>query len=113
MSAAPNARAGHGARPPPTPPPPHGHLCPFFVPKGRPKSRDNAQVLLVGNKCDMEDERVVSAEKGRQLAEHLGERGGSPCQLRAHTAPCPYSSVPIQRRVGRGAPVVGGGCMQV
>uniref|UniRef100_A0A8B9TJA8 Ras-related protein Rab-3 n=2 Tax=Anatidae TaxID=8830 RepID=A0A8B9TJA8_ANAPL len=35
-------------------------------------SWDNAQVLLVGNKCDMEDERVVSAEKGRQLAEHLG-----------------------------------------
>ncbi|KAM6332028.1 LOW QUALITY PROTEIN: ras-related protein Rab-3A-like [Alca torda] len=32
----------------------------------------NAQVLLVGNKCDMEDERVVSSEKGRQLAEHLG-----------------------------------------
>lgn len=36
-------------------------------------SWDNAQVLLVGNKCDMEDERVVSSEKGRQLAEHLGE----------------------------------------
>ncbi|NXS64811.1 RAB3A protein, partial [Pandion haliaetus] len=35
-------------------------------------SWDNAQVLLVGNKCDMEDERVVSSEKGRQLAEHLG-----------------------------------------
>lgn len=39
-------------------------------------SWDNAQVLLVGNKCDMEDERVVSSEKGRQLAEHLGEQGG-------------------------------------
>lgn len=36
-------------------------------------SWDNAQVLLVGNKCDMEDERVVSSERGRQLAEHLGE----------------------------------------
>lgn len=43
-------------------------------------SWDNAQVLLVGNKCDMEDERVVSSEKGRQLAEHLGEweGGGTP-----------------------------------
>lgn len=61
-------------------------------------------MLLVGNKCDMEDERVVSAEKGRQLAEHLGERGGSPL-----SAPCPYSSVPIQLRVVCGAPVVGGG----
>lgn len=36
-------------------------------------SWDNAQVLLVGNKCDMEEERVVSAERGRQLSEHLGE----------------------------------------
>lgn len=36
-------------------------------------SWDNAQVLLVGNKCDMEDERVVAAERGRQLSEQLGE----------------------------------------
>lgn len=36
-------------------------------------SWDNAQVLLVGNKCDMEDERVVSADRGRQLSEHLGK----------------------------------------
>ncbi|GBP15079.1 Ras-related protein Rab-3 [Eumeta japonica] len=35
-------------------------------------SWDNAQVILVGNKCDMEDERVVSSERGRQLAEQLG-----------------------------------------
>lgn len=39
-------------------------------------SWDNAQVLLVGNKCDMEDERVVSSERGRQLADHLGEYRG-------------------------------------
>uniref|UniRef100_A0A8B9IN45 small monomeric GTPase n=1 Tax=Anser cygnoides TaxID=8845 RepID=A0A8B9IN45_ANSCY len=44
-------------------------------------SWDNAQVLLVGNKCDMEDERVVSAEKGRQLAEHLGECWGGEKQI--------------------------------
>lgn len=36
-------------------------------------SWDNAQVLLVGNKCDMDDERVVSGDRGRQLSEHLGE----------------------------------------
>lgn len=30
-------------------------------------------MLLVGNKCDMEDERVVNSERGRQLSEHLGE----------------------------------------
>nr|XP_014430685.1 ras-related protein Rab-3B isoform X3 [Pelodiscus sinensis] len=27
-------------------------------------SWDNAQVILVGNKCDMEDERIISLEKG-------------------------------------------------
>lgn len=36
-------------------------------------SWDNAQVLLVGNKCDMDDERVVASERGRQLSEHLGK----------------------------------------
>ncbi|KAJ3594821.1 hypothetical protein NHX12_004126 [Muraenolepis orangiensis] len=35
-------------------------------------SWDNAQVLLVGNKADMDDERVVAAERGRQLSEQLG-----------------------------------------
>ncbi|KAJ8954290.1 hypothetical protein NQ318_005873 [Aromia moschata] len=35
-------------------------------------SWDNAQVILVGNKCDMEDERVISFERGKQLAEQLG-----------------------------------------
>lgn len=35
-------------------------------------SWDNAQVVLVGNKCDMEDERVISYERGRQLADQLG-----------------------------------------
>ncbi|XP_059078849.1 ras-related protein Rab-3-like isoform X3 [Tigriopus californicus] len=35
-------------------------------------SWDNAQVILVGNKCDMEDERVISFERGKQLADSLG-----------------------------------------
>ncbi|CAM9661587.1 ras-related protein Rab-3C-like [Petromyzon marinus] len=35
-------------------------------------SWDNAQVVLVGNKCDMEDDRMVPTEQGRQLAEQLG-----------------------------------------
>ena len=34
---------------------------------------DNAQVVLVGNKCDLEDERVVSTERGKQLADQLGK----------------------------------------
>lgn len=36
-------------------------------------SWDNAQVVLVGNKCDLEDERVVSFDRGKQLAEQLGK----------------------------------------
>uniref|UniRef100_A0A8C4QTF2 small monomeric GTPase n=1 Tax=Eptatretus burgeri TaxID=7764 RepID=A0A8C4QTF2_EPTBU len=35
-------------------------------------SWDNAQVILVGNKCEMENERIVSEERGRELAEQLG-----------------------------------------
>nr|XP_038039119.1 ras-related protein Rab-3B isoform X3 [Anas platyrhynchos] len=35
-------------------------------------SWDNAQVILVGNKCDMEDERIVPLEKGKHLADQLG-----------------------------------------
>ena len=35
-------------------------------------SWDNAQVALVGNKCDLEDERVVSMARGKQLADQLG-----------------------------------------
>ncbi|UYV65463.1 hypothetical protein LAZ67_3004436 [Cordylochernes scorpioides] len=35
-------------------------------------SWDNAQVVLVGNKCDQEDDRVVSTERGKQLADQLG-----------------------------------------
>ena len=30
------------------------------------------KVILVGNKCDMEEERVVSADRGKQLADQLG-----------------------------------------
>ena len=29
-------------------------------------------MILVGNKCDMEDERVISYERGKQLADSLG-----------------------------------------
>ncbi|XP_070332816.1 ras-related protein Rab-3C isoform X4 [Odocoileus virginianus] len=36
-------------------------------------SWDNAQVILVGNKCDMEDERVISTERGQHLGEQLDE----------------------------------------
>lgn len=29
-------------------------------------------MILVGNKCDMEDERVISYERGKQLSDQLG-----------------------------------------
>ncbi|MGH0177832.1 UNVERIFIED_CONTAM: hypothetical protein FKN15_075878 [Acipenser sinensis] len=35
-------------------------------------SWDNAQVILVGNKCDLEDDRVIPAEEGRRLSDELG-----------------------------------------
>lgn len=33
---------------------------------------DSVNMMLVGNKCDMEDERVVSTESGQKLADELG-----------------------------------------
>ena len=44
----------------------------FRVTQIKTYSWDNAQVILVGNKCDMEDERVVSYDRGKQLADQLG-----------------------------------------
>lgn len=35
-------------------------------------SWENTQVILVGNKCDLEDERIVSYEQGRKMAEQMG-----------------------------------------
>ncbi|XP_059848035.1 RAB3D, member RAS oncogene family, a isoform X2 [Hemitrygon akajei] len=35
-------------------------------------SWDNAQVILVGNKSDLEDDRVVPTEEGKRLADELG-----------------------------------------
>ncbi|XP_007905336.1 ras-related protein Rab-3B-like [Callorhinchus milii] len=35
-------------------------------------SWDNAQVILVGNKCDLEEDRVLPSEEGRRLADELG-----------------------------------------
>ncbi|XP_056466934.1 RAB3D, member RAS oncogene family, b [Gadus macrocephalus] len=35
-------------------------------------SWDNAQVIMVGNKCDLEDDRIVPTEDSQRLAEELG-----------------------------------------
>uniref|UniRef100_A0A2H6NHP2 small monomeric GTPase n=1 Tax=Micrurus carvalhoi TaxID=3147026 RepID=A0A2H6NHP2_9SAUR len=50
------------------------YCCLFFYRATQIKtySWDNAQVILVGNKCDMEDERIISIEKGKHLADQLG-----------------------------------------
>lgn len=37
-------------------------------------SWDNAQVILVGNKCDLEDDRLIPTEDSQRLAHELGER---------------------------------------
>uniref|UniRef100_A0A674D462 small monomeric GTPase n=1 Tax=Salmo trutta TaxID=8032 RepID=A0A674D462_SALTR len=36
-------------------------------------SWDNAQVILVGNKCELEDDRLVPTEDSQRLAKDLGE----------------------------------------
>lgn len=41
-------------------------------------SWDNAQVVLVGNKCDLANDRAVSVDWGRRLAQQLGEYGCFP-----------------------------------
>lgn len=33
---------------------------------------ENSLIILVGHKCDMKDERVISTERGQQLAQQLG-----------------------------------------
>ena len=38
---------------------------------------DNAQVVLVGNKVDMEADRLVSKEKAKRLADQLGNHMAS------------------------------------
>ena len=53
----------------------HRHIFPIFsyrCTQIKTYSWDNAQVILVGNKCDMEDERVISFERGKHLADSLG-----------------------------------------
>lgn len=48
-------------------------LCVCRATQIKTYSWDNAQVIMVGNKCDMDEERVVPPEKGKHLADQLGE----------------------------------------
>ena len=38
----------------------------------RANSLQETQVVLVGNKCDLEDHRVITFEQGKRLADDLG-----------------------------------------
>jgi len=44
----------------------------FRVTQIKTYSWDNAQVVLVGSKCDMEEERVIAYKRGKELADQLG-----------------------------------------
>ena len=44
----------------------------YRVAEAKQYSNDNAQVVLVGNKCDCEERRVVTYEQGQELADRLG-----------------------------------------
>lgn len=44
-------------------------LTSFYEQIQRVKESDNVPILIVGNKCDLENERQVSYEEGKQLAE--------------------------------------------
>lgn len=48
------------------------HFLFFRATQIKTYSWDNAQVILVGNKCDLEDDRLVPTEDGQRLAEELG-----------------------------------------
>lgn len=48
------------------------HSVQDWVTQIKTYSWDNAQVILVGNKSDMEVERVVTYDRGKQLADQLG-----------------------------------------
>lgn len=50
-----------------------GLKCAFRATQIKTYSWDNAQVIMVGNKCDMDEERIVPPEKGKHLADQLGE----------------------------------------
>lgn len=45
----------------------------YRVTQTRACAWENVQIMLVGNKCDLEEERVISTDRGRQLADQLSE----------------------------------------
>ena len=45
------------------------------------ESGDNAQVIREGNKCDLEDDRLIPTEDSQRLADELGEKERTPCQI--------------------------------
>ncbi|KAJ8663548.1 Ras-like protein 3 [Lichtheimia ornata] len=57
----------------------------FFEQIRRVKDRDSFPMVLVGNKCDLESERQVSSQEGRDLAKTFG---------------CPFSETSAKQRIG-------------
>ena len=44
----------------------------YFIPKIKEKCKENIPVLIIGNKIDMNDNRKVSTEEGKELASKYG-----------------------------------------
>ncbi len=40
----------------------------------RAKDKENVPVVIIGQKCDLSDERVVSNKEGKELAQRLGNK---------------------------------------
>ena len=72
-------------------------------------SWDNAQVILVGNKSDLEHERVVSTERGRRLANQLGNKTiTSECKVLYPAVQPPQYSTQCVRSKPMADPAMGG-----
>ena len=70
-----NSECAHAQRPPPPPPPgtstDEADIRTWFQ-NVEQHATEGVNKILIGNKCDWEDKRVVSTEQGQALADELG-----------------------------------------
>mmetsp|Transcript_26160 Transcript_26160/g.36394 ORF Transcript_26160/g.36394 Transcript_26160/m.36394 type:complete len:120 (-) Transcript_26160:128-487(-) len=51
------------------------HIHPYWVAEGKRFGAPNVKIFLVGNKIDLQDQREVLYDEGKQLANELGFQG--------------------------------------